>query len=290
MWQNSSASRNRDAGVHASENHARDQAQPLCAVDEIDVEALVPSACFAWLSGSAFDTNAATPAIDVRDLLRRSWLRLPRLLTLLDQLPEFARLAQLRVFRNGQFAAKKEIEKRVLVQNAIDLDTFVGLREINTVIFRAITIQFFPRALDHAKPLRIELIQILRQNLELRQQLKLQLLRERGDLGGAQFIKNNLEHWRSNINPPHPRANAGNNFPWNGAGFLSEFRAGDFLTPIAPHENNVVTGSHTLDVAYVDHHQIHCYPANNRAALTPHQDGRVAVRKMPWIPIGVTGC
>ena len=61
-----------------------DQAQPLGPVDEIDVEALVPSVCFARLAGSAFDTNAATPAIDVRDLLRRSWLRFARLLALLD--------------------------------------------------------------------------------------------------------------------------------------------------------------------------------------------------------------
>src|SRR5882762_2915486 len=48
--------------------------------------------------------------------------------------------------------------------------------------------------------------------------------------------------------PPHPRANPRNNFPRNGSRLFSEFRAGDFLPAVAPHENNVVTDLNTLYV------------------------------------------
>ena len=59
------------------------------------------------------------------------------------------------------------------------LDTLVSLREIDPVIFRAIAIQFFSRALDDAEPFRVELIQVLGQYLKLRQQFELQFLRQR---------------------------------------------------------------------------------------------------------------
>jgi hypothetical protein len=44
-----------------------------------------------------------------------SALCLPSSLAFLDELPELTRLAELRVFRNWQFAAEKKIAKRVLV-------------------------------------------------------------------------------------------------------------------------------------------------------------------------------
>src|SRR6476620_1460516 len=99
-------------------------------------------------------------------------LRCP--LAFLNQLPELARLAQLRVLGDRQFAAEEKIAKRVFVQNAMHFDAFLGLGEVNTVILRAIAIQLFPLALDHAKAPGIELIQIFGQNLKLGQQLKLQ--------------------------------------------------------------------------------------------------------------------
>src|SRR6266545_3385700 len=172
---------------------------------------------------------------------------------------------------------------------AVDLDAFVGLREINPVIFRAVAIQFFSLAFDDAEPFRVELIQIRGQYLKLGQQLELQFLRQRRDLSGAQFIKDDLEHQRSNINSPHPRANPGNDLPCNCSGLFSEFYAGYFLAPIPPHENNFVAHLHIIDVADVDHHQIHRYPANKGATLPAHQDGGATIGKMPWITIGVTG-
>src|SRR5213080_1059279 len=100
----------------------------------------------------------------------------------------------------------------------MDLDTFVSLREIDPVIFRAIAIQFFSLTLDDAEPFRVELIQILGQYLKLGQQLELQFLWQRRDLSCAQFVEDDLEHGRSNKYSPHTRANPGNDLPRNGAG------------------------------------------------------------------------
>ena len=44
----------------------------------------------------------------------------PRPLALLDQLPKLAVLPELIVFRHRQFAAEKEVPKRVFVQDAMD--------------------------------------------------------------------------------------------------------------------------------------------------------------------------
>ena len=67
-------------------------------------------------------------------------LRFSRPLALLDQLPKLAPLAQLRVFRGRQFAAKKKIAQRILVQHPVDCNSFLRLLEVNPVIFRTKTI------------------------------------------------------------------------------------------------------------------------------------------------------
>ncbi len=72
--------------------------------------------------------------------MRLMHLRLPRFFALLDQFPEFASLTKLGVFGYRQFAAEKEIAKRVLVQDAMDSDAFVGFGEINAIIFCAIAV------------------------------------------------------------------------------------------------------------------------------------------------------
>ena len=90
-----------------------------------------------------------------------------RALALLDQLPKFARLAQLIVFRHRQFAAEKEIAKCVLVQDAMDRDSFRAFFKINPVIFRAITMEFFSFALDHAETARVEVIEVFREESEI---------------------------------------------------------------------------------------------------------------------------
>jgi len=66
--------------------------------------------------------------------------RLPRFLALLDQFPKLSRFAERLIFRHRQFAAKKKISKRVLVQNAMNLNPFLCLGEVNPVIFSAIAV------------------------------------------------------------------------------------------------------------------------------------------------------
>src|SRR5207244_5039191 len=65
--QNPSPSSDWHAGLHAPQNHARDQAQPLGAVDEITVEA--PRRAPVWIR-RAFDTTAATSLRFVFDIGR----------------------------------------------------------------------------------------------------------------------------------------------------------------------------------------------------------------------------
>ena len=66
--------------------------------------------------------------------------RLPRFLSLLDKFPKLAGFAELLILRDREFAPKKEIAKRVLVQDAMHFDPFVSLGEVDPVIFGAITV------------------------------------------------------------------------------------------------------------------------------------------------------
>src|SRR5205807_6234890 len=75
----------------------------------------------------------------------------------------------------------------------------------------------------------------------------------------------------------------------NCSGLFSEFHGGNFLASVAPNKNNFVADLHIIDVAHVDHHQIHRYPANKGATMPAHQESGTSVGKMPWIAVSVTG-
>ena len=66
--------------------------------------------------------------------------RFPRLFAFVDQFPELASSAERLIFRAREFAAEKEIAKRVLVQDAVDGDAFRRLLEVNPVIFGAVAV------------------------------------------------------------------------------------------------------------------------------------------------------
>src|SRR5581483_11604825 len=93
---------------------------------------------------------------------------------------------------------------------------------------------------------------------------------------------------RSNEKALHALANASRYFPGNRARLLSQFRAGDFLVPITSHQNNLVVYLHVIDLANINHHQIHRHPAKNSATLPPNQNGGVTIGKRPWISIRIT--
>ena len=136
----------------------------------------------------------------------------------------------------------------------MDGDAFVRFLEIDPVIFRPIAIQLFALALNHAKPLRIEMVQIFGQNLELCEQLKLQFLWQRRYLARTQLVEDDLEHGLLKVNASDAAANSGSDFPSNRPGALSQLRARNFLISIASHENNFVACLHIVDLAHVDHH------------------------------------
>ena len=77
--------------------------------------------------------------------------------------------------------------------------------------------------------------EVLGQDLELSQQVELQFLGQCRYLRGAQFIENDLEHCRSNVNALYAAANPGDNFPCDRAGAIGQFDAGNLLVPVAPH-------------------------------------------------------
>src|SRR5438034_3407824 len=93
--------------------------------------------------------------------------RFSRPFALLDQFPEFARAAELIVLRHWQFAAEKEISKRIFMQDAMHRHSLRTRLEINPVIFCAITVEFFSFPLDHAKLARVKMVEVLRQDLKL---------------------------------------------------------------------------------------------------------------------------
>src|ERR1700757_2470387 len=101
---------------------------------------------------------------------------------------------------------------------------------------------------------------------------------------------NPLTLQRSKINSPHTRANSCRNFPGDRASSPGQVRAGNFLVPIAPHQNDDVAGLSVSDLADIDHHQIHRHTAENGATLPANQNSGVAIRKVPWISVGVTSC
>ena len=74
-------------------------------------------------------------------------LGLARPFALLDQLPEFSRLSELIVFRHRQLAPEKKIPQRVLVQDTVNGHPLRTPFEVDTVILRAITMQFLSLAL-----------------------------------------------------------------------------------------------------------------------------------------------
>src|SRR5262249_1410234 len=95
------------------------------------------------------------------------------LFALFDQLPKLARLAQLIVFRHRKFAAEKKIPQRVLVEHAMHGHSFGTALEIDSIILRAISMKFFPFALDDAETIGVKIVEVFGKNLKLGQQFEL---------------------------------------------------------------------------------------------------------------------
>ena len=93
-----------------------------------------------------------------------------------------------------KFGAEEKIAHGVLVEDAVDRDSFSGAGEINPVIARTITIEFLSVAFDGAEPVGIEVIEVFGQDLKFREQIELKLFGKLRHFRGANFVEDNLEH------------------------------------------------------------------------------------------------
>jgi hypothetical protein len=116
------------------------------------------------------------------------------LLALFDQFPKALLLAELIVLGHGQFCAEEEIAQRILVQHTVHGNAFLAPVEVDAVVLCPIAEQPLPIALQDAKFLLVQLVEVFRQELEFGQQVELEVLGQRGHFGGADFIEDDLEH------------------------------------------------------------------------------------------------
>lgn len=116
--------------------------------------------------------------------------------SILNQLPEGTRIAQLLVFRATHQGAKEEIAQRIGMNHALHHHAFISFYgEVDAIVLRAETKNLFTIALNHAKtavlPLfRVEII-IHLEGLNERELVK---RGKRRKLMRTYFIKYNLMH------------------------------------------------------------------------------------------------
>ena len=80
------------------------------------------------------------------------------------------------------------------MQHAMDQESRLGPLEINPVLLGPVPIQMALFAIEFAELLRIGLVEILRQEVELAEDLQLEQLGQMGQFGGAAVVEDNLEH------------------------------------------------------------------------------------------------
>ena len=82
------------------------------------------------------------------------------------------------------------------MEHAVHDDPFARALEIDAMILGAIAKELFTLALQDAEAGRIEIIDVVGQDFELREEIQLEILRQRGHFAGAKFVEHNLKHGR----------------------------------------------------------------------------------------------
>jgi hypothetical protein len=93
-----------------------------------------------------------------------------------------------------KIGAEKKIANGILVKHAVDQQALGMTLKVDPVILCAIPVErpALPRNLS--EPLLIQGVEILRQKMKLREQLELEILRQRSHFGGADLVEDDLEH------------------------------------------------------------------------------------------------
>lgn len=98
------------------------------------------------------------------------------------------------ILTQRHFRTEQEVRKRSLVEHAVHNDRRIPDLKIKPIFFRTITVKHPSVALDSAKPLAIEFLQILPAYLELVQKLQLLKRPKTRKLGRADLVEHNLQH------------------------------------------------------------------------------------------------
>lgn len=111
-----------------------------------------------------------------------------------DHVPELGGFLKGFIFAEGEFGAIEKILERVLVQHTVDAEALFRQLEINAIILRAITEQLATFAGEASEFLRVDLVEILGEEIKFTENLQLEGLGQGRHLGGAGIVENNLEH------------------------------------------------------------------------------------------------
>jgi hypothetical protein len=88
----------------------------------------------------------------------------------------------------------------------------------------------------------------------------------------VRFIASTLDRFNAlHINPPHARANSRRDFPCDGVSAIGQFGATNLFVALSTHQDHFIAHRRRRQMRNVDHHQIHRYPTQERAALTANQ-------------------
>ena len=78
-------------------------------------------------------------------------------------------------------------------QDAMNGDAFGPALEVDAVILCAVAMEDLAVALEPPEFLRVQIVEVVGEAVEFREQIELQLLRQGSHLGGAYFIEDDLE-------------------------------------------------------------------------------------------------
>ena len=114
--------------------------------------------------------------------------------SLVNELPEMLGIRQGFIFAQRQLGPVKEVRKRSLVQHAVHDHPVIGNSEVKPPVLRPEAVEGLSIALNFSKTLIVEILQIILGHLELIQEFQLLQGPQLGNLGGTNFIEDNLKH------------------------------------------------------------------------------------------------
>jgi hypothetical protein len=111
-----------------------------------------------------------------------------------DEFPKLFGFGEGGVFTGIEFGAEEEIFEGIFVEDAVDDDAFVGDFEVDAVFGGAEAVESFAFPIEAAETFIIEGLEVLGGDFELGEEFELLGGGKLGDLGGGDFVEDDLEH------------------------------------------------------------------------------------------------